>query len=102
MHQDDTPWIVAQQQSHKSESQNSALLYLVVSCVVNLLVLVSLCFQHDEEMSCGWRPWFGRVPSHANPADEPSRLDTRALDAQGVPRVRVDWQADFIQTLISR
>ena len=37
MHKDDTPWIVAQQQSHKSESQNSALLYLVVSCVVNLL-----------------------------------------------------------------
>ena len=28
----------------------------------------------DEEMACGWKPWFGRVPSHSNPADEPSRL----------------------------
>ena len=48
MHKDDTPWIVAQQQSRKSESQNSALLYLVVSCVVNLLFLGSLCFQHGS------------------------------------------------------
>lgn len=56
----------------------------------------------DEEMSCGWRPWFGRVPSHSNPADDPSRLDTGALEKQGVPRVRVDWQDDFIQSLISR
>ena len=28
----------------------------------------------DDEMEHGWKPWFGRVPSHSNPADDPSRL----------------------------
>ena len=28
----------------------------------------------DDEIGDGWKPWFGRVPSHSNPADDPSRL----------------------------
>ena len=32
---------------------------------------------------CSWN-WYARVPTHSNPADAPSRLDTKKLDEEGI------------------
>ena len=45
----------------------------------------------DEEVTFCWKPWFGRVPSHSNPADAPSRLYTSDLIAQGVEHHEFPW-----------
>ena len=46
-----------------------------------------------------WRPWFGRVPTHSNPADSPSRLEFNSLLQKRVERVCVQWGAvlDFLR-----
>jgi len=36
-----------------------------------------------EYEQCSWN-WYARVPTHSNPADDPSRLDTRKLDEEGI------------------
>ena len=38
------------------------------------------------------RVWFGRVPSHSNPADSPSRLSFDAVLSLGASRTSVDWE----------
>ena len=45
----------------------------------------------DDEMLHGWKPWFGRVPSHSNPADDPSRLIIEKLLHAGVIHDTFDW-----------
>ena len=45
----------------------------------------------DDEMLHGWKPWFGRVPSHSNPADDPSRLIIDKLLHAGVIHDIFDW-----------
>ena len=54
----------------------------------------------DEELKYFWKPWFGRVPTHSNPADAPSRLDTSSLDCQGVERFHFDWNI-ITETLVA-
>lgn len=44
----------------------------------------------DDEMEHGWKPWFGRVPSHSNPADDPSRLIIDGLLKLNVERIIFD------------
>ena len=43
----------------------------------------------NAERSSLCRPWYGRVPSHSNPADPPSRNDCAALEASGAKRAEV-------------
>ena len=38
------------------------------------------------------RVWFGRVPSHSNLADGPSRLCFEAVQKLGAVRTSVDWE----------
>ena len=45
----------------------------------------------DDEMEHGWKPWFGRVPSHSNPADDPNRLVVDHLLQAGVVRNDFTW-----------
>ena len=45
----------------------------------------------NEEVRFFWKPWFGRVPTHSNPADAPSRLDTSDLIARGVEHHEFQW-----------
>ena len=45
------------------------------------------------EEDFGLRPWFGRVPTASNIADDPSREETEGLVAEGCSRIRVDWGA---------
>ena len=47
----------------------------------------------DDEMLHGWKPWFGRVPSHSNPADDPSRLIIDKLLKAGVIHDIFDWNS---------
>ena len=37
----------------------------------------------QEYEQCSWN-WYARVPTHSNPADDPSRMDTRKLDEEGI------------------
>ena len=39
--------------------------------------------------------WFGRVPSHSNPADSPSRLHFEEVVALGAVRTSVDWETTW-------
>lgn len=45
----------------------------------------------DDELEHGWKPWFGRVPTHSNPADDPSRLVIDHLLQAGVRRTSFCW-----------
>ena len=47
----------------------------------------------DDEMEHGWKPWFGRVPSHSNPADDPSRLIIDGLLKMNGEHISFDWQS---------
>lgn len=47
----------------------------------------------DDEMLHGWKPWFGRVPSHSNPADDPSRLVVAGLIQANVVQDVFDWNS---------
>ena len=47
----------------------------------------------NDEMKHGWKPWFGRVPSHSNPADDPSRLIIDGLLKLNVERIIFDWKS---------
>ena len=54
------------------------------------------------EDSCQWKVWFGRVGSHSNPSDAPSRLQVKDLIEQGVFRDPVAWDVvimSYEQTL---
>ena len=53
----------------------------------------------DDEMEHGWKPWFGRVPSHTNPADDPSRLVIDHLLQAGVARNVFTWN-DVLDGLV--
>ena len=44
----------------------------------------------DAERRSLSRPWYGRVPSHSNPADAPSRNDCVLLEASGATRAKVN------------
>lgn len=54
----------------------------------------------DEELKRFWKPWFGRVPTHSNPADAPSRLHISDLVASGVERFHFDWNS-ILDTLVA-
>ena len=45
----------------------------------------------DDEMEHGWKPWFGRVPTHSNPADDPSRLVIDHLLRAGIEQKTFVW-----------
>ena len=55
----------------------------------------------DEELKSSWKPWFGRVPTHSNPADAPSRLDTSGLEGAGVRKFSFDWNSVTEQLIAS-
>ena len=46
----------------------------------------------ENEAAQQHRVWFGRVPSHSNPADSPSRLDHSQVLAKGANQTNVDWE----------
>ena len=54
----------------------------------------------NEEVKVFWKPWFGRVPAHSNPADAPSRLHTSDLIARGVEHHEVPWDVCFFGSKI--
>ena len=47
-------------------------------------------FVHLEDSS-QWKIWFGRVGSHSNPSDAPSRMQVEDLIQRGVVRDSVAW-----------
>ena len=47
-------------------------------------------FIHLEDSS-QWKIWFGRVGSHSNPSDAPSRMQVEDLLKRGVTRDSVAW-----------
>ena len=53
----------------------------------------------DEEVTCFWKPWFGRVPTHSNPADAPSRLHISELISRGVEHHEFQWD-DWLNALM--
>ena len=57
---------------------------LRASLLVQSFVEIEAAQQH--------RVWFGRVPSHSNPAESPSRLDFSWVLAKGATRTNVDWE----------
>ena len=46
----------------------------------------------ENEAAQQHRVWFGRVPSHSNPADAPSRLDHSHVLAKGASQTNIDWE----------
>lgn len=46
----------------------------------------------ENEAAQQHRVWFGRVPSHSNPADSPSRLEFSHVLSMGATRTNVDWE----------
>ena len=38
------------------------------------------------------RVWFGRVPSHSNPADSPNRLEFGEVSAAGAVQTNICWE----------
>ena len=46
----------------------------------------------EDEAAQQHRVWFGRVPSHSNPADSPSRLDFSQVLAKGATLTNIDWE----------
>ena len=45
------------------------------------------------------KPWYGRVPTASNIADDPSRLDCSYLDNLGCQRCEVDWASSQMQVI---
>ena len=45
----------------------------------------------NEEVNFFWEPWFGRVPTHSNPADAPSRFHISELISRGVEHHEFQW-----------
>ena len=54
------------------------------SCLIRTFVNI----EHDRQH----RVWFGRVPSHSNPSDAPSRLDFQSVLALGAERTSICWE----------
>ena len=52
-------------------------------------LLVSSILQCENEMQT--KSWYGRVPSHSNPSDDPSRGSTKALLEKGSIEIAVPW-----------
>ena len=53
----------------------------------------------NEEVNSFWKPWFGRVPTHSNPADAPSRLQISELISRGVEHHEFRWD-DWLNALM--
>ena len=51
--------------------------------------LVSSIMQFENQLQT--KSWYGRVPSHSNPADDPSRDSFETLNALGSVRVEIPW-----------
>ena len=43
------------------------------------------------------KPWYGRVPTSSNIADDPSRLECTRLNDLGCQRCEVDWCDPLLQ-----
>ena len=56
------------------------------------------CFV-NAELQFSLKPWFGRAPTHSNPADDSSRMKCEHLMAAGVTRCHFEWRADFVDQL---
>ena len=71
------------------------------SPVLASLLLIMTSAQQDAELSSA--PWYARVPTHSNPADEPSRMESTELRKKGAllvePRLKGfnDWFADILK-----
>ena len=64
----------------------------------NVIVRMFVNLEDDSQ----WKLWFGRVGSHSNPADDPSRLQCEELLKLGVVRDTVAWDvviSSFERTL---
>ena len=46
----------------------------------------------EQEAKLQHRIWFGRVPSHSNPSDAPSRLDFTEVNSLGAVGTSLDWE----------
>ena len=71
-----------------------------------LELLAGICGRLELEMQC--MPWYGRVPSKSNPADDPSRLIFQQLSAhyerrtpQCSPQCRILQNSSMSQSLRS-
>ena len=58
-------------------------------------------FMLKLEMSLNVTPWYARVPTPSNPADDPSRGDVDDLVSRGVVAVCPDEHLDDILTVLS-
>lgn len=51
--------------------------------------LVSSIMECENQLQT--KSWYGRVPSHSNPSDDPSRGSFETLNALGSVRVDIPW-----------
>ena len=58
-------------------------------------------FMLKLEMSLNLTPWYARVPTSSNVADEPSRGDVKVLDAKGIRAVQSDSELNDIFVVLS-
>ena len=58
-------------------------------------------FMLKLEMSLNLTPWYARVPTSSNVADEPSRGDVKVLDAKGIRAVQPDSELNDIFVVLS-
>jgi hypothetical protein len=49
---------------------------------------------HQEFLQESWN-WYARVPTHSNPADDPSRLEVGSLDREGWTRLKCPQPTSF-------
>ena len=45
------------------------------------------------------KPWYGRVPTASNIADDPSRLDCQYIESLGCQRCEIDWSSPQMQVI---
>ena len=58
-------------------------------------------FMLKLEMSLNLTPWYARVPTTSNVADEPSRGDVEALDTEGILAIRPESELNDIFVVLS-
>ena len=45
------------------------------------------------------KPWYGRVPTASNIADDPSRLECKYIESLGCQRCEIDWKSPQMQVI---
>ena len=79
-------------------ADNDAVRDCLISCntsSVNAAPILDACL--ELELQLAWNPWFSRVPTESNVADDPSRLETKQLIEQGCLRDHCDYEQMWLR-----